>query len=94
MQATFRPRAARSDRALFRRLSTANLDDDTLEEVALTYRLAHAAGERPTKAVMERLGVSRSSANCRIAKAREKGLLGSAIKRKACEKRVRRRKGK
>jgi hypothetical protein len=45
---------------------------DPLEEVALTHRLAHAAGEPPTKAVMERLDISRSSASRRIAKARER----------------------
>jgi Mn-dependent DtxR family transcriptional regulator len=67
---------------------------DPLEEVALTYRLAHAAGEPPTKAVMERLDISRSSASRGVAKAREKGLLGPAMERKAGEKRARRREGK
>jgi hypothetical protein len=57
--------------------------DLELEIVAGAYRAAYAAGAPPTQAVMEKLGVSRSTASRRIALARERGLLGPATPRKA-----------
>jgi hypothetical protein len=44
---------------------------------ALVYRLARLLGEAPVKAVMNRFGVSRSTATRRVAEAREKGFLGA-----------------
>jgi Family of unknown function (DUF6214) len=57
--------------------------DDDLRAVADVYHIAYAVGEPPTKTVMERLGLSRSTASRWIALARKRGLLGPATPRKA-----------
>jgi len=57
--------------------------DLELEIVAGAYRAAYAAGAPPTKAVMDKLGVPRSTASRRIRMARERGLLGPATPRTA-----------
>jgi hypothetical protein len=57
--------------------------DLELEIVAGAYRAAYAAGAPPTKAVMDKLGVTRSTAGRRIRMARDRGLLGPATPRKA-----------
>jgi len=57
--------------------------DQDLRAVVNTYVFAHLAGRPPVKAVMERLGLPRSTANRWVALARERGLLGPATPRKA-----------
>jgi hypothetical protein len=47
----------------------------TLERAASIYRLAKAAGESPTKAVAEQLGISRDAAAQQVHRARQTGLL-------------------
>lgn len=46
-----------------------------LRNVAQVYRIARLTGEAPTKAVQERLGVSRATASRRVAEARAAGFL-------------------
>jgi hypothetical protein len=50
-------------------------DSTTLERVATIYRLAKAAGEAPTKAVAEQLGISRDAAAQQVSRARKADLL-------------------
>lgn len=50
--------------------------DEALRAVATIYRLAHAVGDPPTRAVEDELRLSRATAGRWIAKAREKGFLG------------------
>jgi integrase len=57
--------------------------DADLRAVADVYQLAYVTGGAPTKTVMERLGLPRSTAGRWIALARERGLLGPATPRKA-----------
>jgi transposase len=47
------------------------------------YQVAYATGESPTKAVMDRLGLPRSTAGRWIRMARKRGLLGPATPSKA-----------
>jgi biotin operon repressor len=47
----------------------------TIERAATLYRLAKAAGESPTKAVAEKLGISRDAAAQQVRRARQEGLL-------------------
>jgi hypothetical protein len=57
--------------------------DEDLRAVADVYGLAFVTGGAPTKTVMERLGLPRSTAGRWIKMARERGLLGPATPRKA-----------
>jgi hypothetical protein len=57
--------------------------EDDLRAVADVYQLAYVTGGAPTKTVMERLGLPRSTASRWIRMARERGLLGPATPRKA-----------
>lgn len=57
--------------------------EDDLRAVADVYQLAHVTGGAPTKTVMERLGLPRSTASRWVRMARERGLLGPATPRKA-----------
>ena len=57
--------------------------DEDLRAVADVYHLAYVTGAAPTKTVMERLGLPRSTASRWIRMARERGLLGPATPRKA-----------
>jgi hypothetical protein len=54
-----------------------------LQTVADAYHVAYATGQAPTKAVMERLDLPRSTASRWVRMARERGLLGPATPRKA-----------
>jgi hypothetical protein len=54
-----------------------------LQTVADAYHVAYATSQAPTKAVMERLGLPRSTASRWIALARKRGLLGPASPGKA-----------
>lgn len=51
---------------------------DTLERVAVIYRVALAVGDAPTRAVRDVFEVSQSTAGAWVAAARRKGLLGEA----------------
>ena len=57
--------------------------EDDLRAVADVYQLAYVTGGAPTKTVMERLGLPRSTASRWIKMARDRGLLGPATPRKA-----------
>jgi hypothetical protein len=57
--------------------------DEDLWLVATVYQVAYATGEAPTKTVMNRLGLPRSTASRWIRMARERGLLGPATPSKA-----------
>jgi hypothetical protein len=57
--------------------------DADLQAVADVYQLAYITGGAPAKTVMERLGLPRSTAGRWIKMARERGLLGPAMPRKA-----------
>ena len=57
--------------------------EQDLRAVADVYHVAYATGGAPAKAVMERLGLPRSTASRWIALARKQGLLGPATPRKA-----------
>jgi hypothetical protein len=57
--------------------------EEDLRIIATVYQVAYATGTPPTKAVMLRSGVPRSTAGRWIRMARERGLLGSATPRKA-----------
>jgi hypothetical protein len=63
----------------FKRFADAGPTDETLEYVALTYRLAYACNDNPTKAVMDAFGLPRATAGGWIASARERGLLGKSL---------------
>jgi hypothetical protein len=52
-----------------------NRGASTLEKVARIYRLAQAAGEMPTKAVADQLGISRDAAAQQVSRARKADLL-------------------
>jgi hypothetical protein len=47
----------------------------TLEQVAFIYGAARLMGEQPTKAVADKLGISREAAAQQVRRARQKGLL-------------------
>ncbi len=70
-----------------------DVEENTLEHVSILYRIVHACGAPPTRAVAEALGASRATAGRWIADAREEGLLGPAIERRAGEQATRKRKG-
>jgi hypothetical protein len=57
--------------------------DEDIRAVADVYQLAYVTGGAPTKTVMERLSLPRSTASRWIALARKQGLLGPATPRKA-----------
>jgi hypothetical protein len=57
--------------------------EQDLRAVADVYQLAHVTGGAPTKTVMQRLGLPRSTASRWVRMARERGLLGPATPRKA-----------
>jgi hypothetical protein len=57
--------------------------DEDLRAVADVYQLAYVTGGAPTKTVMERLALPRSTASRWVRMARERGLLGPATPRKA-----------
>ena len=57
--------------------------DEALYAVAAVYRRALMVGEPPTKAVVDGLGLARSTAGRWVMKAREKGFLGKTTKGKA-----------
>jgi hypothetical protein len=57
--------------------------DEDLRAVADVYQIGYVTGAPPTKMVMERLGLPRSTASRWIRMARERGLLGPATPRKA-----------
>jgi hypothetical protein len=57
--------------------------EQDLRAVAIVYQIAYATGGAPTKTVMGRLGLTRSTASRWIALARKRGLLGPATPRKA-----------
>jgi hypothetical protein len=57
--------------------------EQDLRAVAIVYQIAYATGAPPTKTVIQRLGLPRSTASRWIALARERGLLGPATPRKA-----------
>ena len=57
--------------------------DEDLRTVAAAYQVAYATGQAPTKAVVERLGLPRSTASRWVRMARERGLRGPATPRKA-----------
>lgn len=57
--------------------------DETLRGVALLYRFAYASWKPPAKAVMDELGLPRSTAGRWISMARRRGYLGTTRERKA-----------
>jgi hypothetical protein len=57
--------------------------EEDLRNVATLYQVAYATGNPPTKTVMDRFGLPRSTASRWIALARKRGLLGPATPRKA-----------
>jgi hypothetical protein len=57
--------------------------DEDLRVLAMVYQVAYATGTPPTKTVMLRLGLPRSTASRWIRMARNRGLLGPATPRKA-----------
>jgi hypothetical protein len=57
--------------------------DEDLRTVAALYQVAYATGQAPTRLVMNRLELPRSTAGRWIRMARERGLLGPATPRKA-----------
>jgi hypothetical protein len=57
--------------------------EQDLRAVAIVYQVAYATGAAPTRTVMERLSLPRSTAGRWIRMARERGLLGPATPRKA-----------
>jgi hypothetical protein len=54
------------------------VSDDTLRQVAHIYRTAHAQGAPPTRAVMQQMHVSRTTAGRWVARARQRGYLRPA----------------
>jgi hypothetical protein len=65
------------------RMRAAGPTDETLEWVARTYTLALAVGDRPTKAVKEVFEIAQSTAGQWVARARDRGFLGTAEPGKA-----------
>jgi Family of unknown function (DUF6214) len=61
------------------------LTDETLAQVATVYRAALGRGDPPTATVAETMNVARSTAARWIASARERGLLGPAMRGRAGE---------
>jgi hypothetical protein len=59
---------------------------ERIQRVAAVYRRALAEGRRPTQAVKDDLGVSRSQASKLVMRARAEGFLGPTEQRKAGEK--------
>lgn len=59
------------------------LAEEDLRNVATLYQVAYATGNPPTKTVMDRFALPRSTASRWIALARKRGLLGPATPRKA-----------
>lgn len=59
--------------------------DELLHFIAVSYRIAHLAGQPPTEYVRQRLGVPRATLGRWIARAREKGFLGEATPRRPGE---------
>jgi hypothetical protein len=57
--------------------------DEDLRTVAALYQVAYATGQAPTRLVMNRLELPRSTASRWVRLARERGLLGPATPRKA-----------
>jgi hypothetical protein len=57
--------------------------EEDLWAVAAVYHAAYATGAAPTKMVMQRFGLPRSTASRWIALARKRGMLGPATPRKA-----------
>lgn len=57
--------------------------DEDLRTIATAYQVAYATGAAPTKTVMQRFELPRSTASRWIRMARERGLLGPATPRKA-----------
>ncbi len=72
-----------TDPALGRTTFAEGPTDEALQAAATVYRLAHACGEPPTKAVEDRFGLTRSTAGRYVAKARERGLLKQTTPGKA-----------
>jgi hypothetical protein len=58
-------------------------NEDDLRTVAAVYQVAYATGGAPTKTVMDRFGLSRSTTSRWISLARKRGLLGPATPGKA-----------
>jgi Family of unknown function (DUF6214) len=69
--------------ALSERTRRTGPTEKDLQTVADVYHVTYATGAAPTKAVMDRLGLPRSTAGRWIRMARERGLLGPATPRKA-----------
>jgi hypothetical protein len=63
------------------------ISDDTLQKVATVYRAAAGRGDPPSLTVAETMGVSRSTAARWVARAREQGFLGQALRGRAGEAR-------
>ena len=61
------------------------LSSERLQEVADVYRRAFAKGQHPTEAVRVEFEVSRSTASRWVKRARQEGLLGPAVPRRAGE---------
>ena len=61
------------------------VSEETLHRVAALYRAALKNGDPPTSTIAEALRVTRSTASRWVAKAREAGLLGPAIRGRAGE---------
>jgi hypothetical protein len=57
--------------------------DEDLRTVAALYQVAYATGQAPTRLVMNRLDLPRSTASRWVRMARDRGLLGPATPRKA-----------
>ena len=58
-----------------KRLADAGPTEETLEHVALVYRLAYVCADRPTKAVEDAFRLPRSIAERWVSKARDLGLI-------------------
>jgi hypothetical protein len=69
--------------ALSERTRSTGPTEKDLQTVADVYHVAYATGQAPTKAVIERLDLPRSTASRWVRMARERGLLGPATPRKA-----------
>jgi hypothetical protein len=63
--------------------SGAGPNEHDLRAIADVYQIAYATDQPPTKTVMQRFGLPRSTASRWIALARKQGLLGPATPRKA-----------
>jgi hypothetical protein len=60
--------------------SGSRLTDEQLERVAETYREAEQRGHAPTQAVADQFHLARSTAARWVSKARERGMLGPAVR--------------